>query len=302
MKSNMKNINLIIWLSFILLIGFSNQTISCNPITLKKEKTPIHCQINFNGQEREYFIWKPHKFNKSKKYWLMVIVHGGGGNGRTYFLTRGIREVLKDTKLDVIIVTPSFSNTDGLASRFPVLGEGDFLKKIINEVHGNFKLHPKILLTGYSRGGQFTHRFAFNNPELVKACATFAAGTWTTPDGNFLIEPVGKVSDPLSYLSIENNKYNVPERLHNLFTPRVGKVAGLKAKEEVKQVPFLVMCGSLDTRFKITQEFALSLKEHGFNVETSWPKTPHGDKEKYKSEFIKYSQKAVEFFKSHTDE
>jgi hypothetical protein len=83
-----------------------------------------------------------------------------------------------------------------------------------------------------------------------------------------------------------------------MFNERVGGAAGLKAQEGSKIVPFFVMCGSLDMRYDIAQIFARRLQESGYQVETIWPRTPHGSRnsEAFKSEFEKYSRTAVEFF------
>ena len=204
--------------------------------------------------------------------------------------------------LKAIVVVPSFSNDDFLASRFPALGEGEFLDHVLDELRGEYRLRPKILLTGYSRGGQFSHRFALQNPEKVEACAPFAAGTWTTPDGRLLIDRFGEVSEPESFLSTSENATDVPERLRNLFQPRVAAVAGLAADPASKAIPFLVMNGTLDPRLPIAREFARSLAENGYSVETDWPRTPHvcDDEPACRVEFGRYAQRAVEFFLSVT--
>lgn len=226
----------------------------------------------------------------------MVVVHGGGGNGRSYWLSDGIQVAMEEHGLDAIIVSPSFSNTDYQASRFPVLGEGAFLKLVIDDVRSEFKFHEKILLTGYSRGGQFTHRFAFQNPDLVKACAPFSAGTWTTPNGRLLIESMEEIKDPESFLSSKANAALVPERLTDMFEPRVAKVAGMRPKDGANKIPFLVMCGTLDPRSDIAKQFVKRLEVNGFEVQSKWPQTPHGGKTEYPAEFQKYSEGAVEFF------
>jgi len=281
---------------FLFVIGITPFTF-CKPVQITEA---IRQTIFYEEREREYFILKPQNFDPEKKYWLTVVVHGGGGNGRTFFMTKAIRAEADKQGLETIVIAPNFSNTDFLASRFPELGEGDFLKQVLKDVSNKFNLHKKILLTGYSRGGQFTHRFALINPEYVKACAPYAAGTWTTPDGRLLIDSYGEVSDPETFLLSGKINDEIPERLHNLFQPHVAKVAGLKAKNEAKNIPFLVMCGTLDSRYKIAQQFAKSLKTKGYMVQTEWPQTPHGEKEKYQAEFAKYSKKAVEFFQNST--
>ena len=254
--------------------------------------------LEFKGVERTYYVHLPSGYEAEKIYWPLVTVHGGGGNGSTHFLAKDIRSVVDEMDLDAIVVSPSFSNEDMQSSRFPALGEGAFLQAILEDLHAQYKLHPKILLTGYSRGGQFSHRFAYSYPALVKAVAPFAAGTWTTPDGKLLIETFGMVDIPDKFLSNPDNVHRVPERLNTLFTPRVAGVAGIPALPQARDIPFLIMCGSLDTRFEIARHYAKSLETQGYKVTTGWPRTPLGsrDKEEYKTEFKKYGQRAVEFF------
>lgn len=262
----------------------------------EESSVPLRSTITYEGVEREYFVRKSQNFDSKKRYWLVVVVHGGGGTGKSYWLADGIHTAVADLGLNALIVTPSFSNTDFQASRFPTLGEGAFLKLVINELNGKFRLHTKILLTGYSRGGQFTHRFAFQNPNLVKACATFSAGTWTTPDGKLLFLPDYEAKDPESFLSSKTNVAKVAERFGDMFEPRVAKVAGMKAKKGAKEIPFLVMCGTLDPRFEATREFGRSLEANGFKAQTQWPETPHGGRAEYPEQFLEYSKGAVAFF------
>lgn len=263
---------------------------------------PIRSTFELDGLKREYFVRLPQRFNPSKTYWLLVSVHGGGGNGRNHFLATAVREEADEQGLDAIVVSPSFSNTDFQASRFPDLGEGRFLVEVIKDLNREYHLRPKILLTGYSRGGQFSHRFAFSNPELVEAVAPFSSGTWTTPDGRLLVEALGEVKHPDTFLADAKNADLAPERLRDIFDSRVARVAGLQPRPGAEKIPFLVMCGSLDTRYEIAQEFVLSIKEAGYSVESEWPRTPHGSREKqeFAVEFEKYSKGAVKFFKRVT--
>ena len=62
------------------------------------------------------------------------------------------------------------------------------------------------------------------------------------------------------------------------------------------------MCGTLDPRLPIAQEFARSLETKGYHVEVEWPRTPHVCRAnacppEHEAEFQKYSRKAVEFFR-----
>jgi pimeloyl-ACP methyl ester carboxylesterase len=259
---------------------------------------PIRMTLSLEGKKREYFVRLPLDFDARKTYWPLVSVHGGGGNGRTFFQAKAVRQETNRQGLDAIVISPSFSNEDFEASRFPDLGEGEFLKQVLKHVRSKYKLHDKILITGYSRGGQFSHRFTLRNPQMVKAVAPCSAGTWTTPNGHLLVENIGEVEDPKYYLTKTTNLSDVPERLHGMFNERVGGAAGLKARRGSKAVPFYVMCGSLDPRYDIAQTFVRRMKESGYNVDSAWPRTPHGSRnsEEFKSEFEKYSRNTVEFF------
>lgn len=260
---------------------------------------PIRMTLDYDGSKREYFVRLPMDFDPRKSYWPLVTVHGGNGNGRTHFLAKAARQEANRQGLEAIVISPSFSNEDFQASRFPDLGEGPFLEAVLKDVRSKYDLEEKILITGYSRGGQFSHRYALRNPEGVLAAAPCASGTWTTPDGHLLIEAIGEVADPETYLQETEDLSQVPERLHGMFNQRVGSAAGLKAVDGSKNVPFLVMCGSLDTRWDIARSFADSLKGLGYEVETSWPRTPHGGRnsQEFQWESEKYSREAIRFFK-----
>ena len=249
----------------------------------------------FAGQEREYFVQLPKDFRSDRTYWLLVAAHGGGGNGADPRVGR--YGVWADRLgLDAIVVTPSFHQTDAAAVRFPSLGEDAFLRRVIARLRSQYQLREKILLSGYSRGAQFSHRFALGNPDLVHACAPLAAGTWTTPDGRFLMDGIGEVNDPKKYLSSMAGS-ELRENLRTNFDPRVAEAAGLRAKGGAERIPFLVMCGTLDSRLEIARAFAASLEAQGYEVETGWPRSPHGPTEvAHVAEWEGFRRRAIEFF------
>lgn len=264
---------------------------------------PRRFEILHQGEQRAYFVQLPAGYDASETYWILVSVHGGGGNGKSHFLANGYRAAVQESGVKAIVVSPSFSNEDFQASRFPALGEGDFLKAILAELRTRHRLRKKILLSGYSRGGQFAHRFALANPDLVQAVAPFSAGTWTTPSGELLIEGLAPVEHPQAYLTNADNARLAPERLNGLFTSRVAAVAGRLPHAEANQVPFLVMCGSLDSRFGIAQQFYQSMRDSGYTVEAVWPRTPHGSRNKpeFSEEFEKYVMTGMSFFERVTN-
>jgi poly(3-hydroxybutyrate) depolymerase len=284
-------------------ISVSAQT-NTNTQTVSQHEEPVRYSFYYNGTEREYFVWLPKDFDADRIYWGLVTVHGGGSDGRTFWLTEQMRRAADEIGLHAIVISPSFLKDDPNAQRFPILGEGAFLEHILEDIHSMYQLKSKILLTGYSRGAQFTHRFALWNPTLVQACAPLSAGSWTTPDGRFLMFSLAEVENPESYLASPQNSEGLASSQKSLFDSRVAKVAGRPASSGAKSVPFLVMCGTIDERFDIAQKFASSLQRLGYITNTAWPKTPHGGRKKdeYRTEFEKYSQVTVGFFLRVTED
>jgi len=259
--------------------------------------------VTFRGSEREYFLGFPPNFDRTKSYWALVVVHGGGQHGRIPFPNAGMARFTAELGLDAIVISPSFSNDDNNASRFPSLGEGEFLEEVLMRLRKEYALRPKILLTGYSRGGQFAHRYALAHPEQVAAVAPLASGTWTTPDGRFLVEGIGELRNARGFLTDTTNASKVPDNLRDLFQPRVAAVAETRAAGRAREVPYLVMCGTLDPRLPIAEEFVRSLQSLGYQVAAESPRTPHGCDnaacwQQHRSEFEKYLRRTVDFFRN----
>lgn len=203
----------------------------------------------------------------------MAVIHGGGGNGRQPGLGR-YGPVLHEAGLAAILVTPSFNND--VSTWFPALGEGDVFLAMIEKLRTTYLLYPKILLAGFSGGGNFVHRFTHQHAALVLACAAQSAGSWTTPDGRFLVKGLGEVRDARTLASgqpISESSRPGREQYLNNDAARAGT---RKLPPDTLRVPFLVMCGTRDTeRIDNAREFARSLAAHGFPVETGWPEAGH---------------------------
>jgi pimeloyl-ACP methyl ester carboxylesterase len=271
----------------------------------RESAEPLRRTLTFHGAEREYFIHLPRGFDRSRTYWPLVVVHGAGQHGRIPYPNAALARFVAESELEAIVISPSFPNDDNNASRFPSLREGEFLDDVLKDVRREYALRPKVLLTGYSRGGQFSHRYAFAHPERVAAVAPLASGTWTTPDGRFLVEEVGEIRNARDFLADTTNASRLPARLRDLFSARIAAVAETRAATGAREVPFLVMTGTLDPRLPIAQEFARSLQSLGYQVSVEWPRTPHGCSDmacwaEYRAEWEKYLRRTVDFFREHT--
>ena len=255
---------------------------------------PLRQVITVNGAEREYFIRLPKTFDSNRTYWLVLAAHGAGGNGRTFFLANGIHRYGDEQGFSVIVASPTFSAADGAAQQFPSLGEGAFLDAVVADVGRRYHVQSKFLLAGYSRGGQFSHRYCLEHPARVLACAPLAAGSWTTPDGRVLVQGIGELKD------VAAANARTEELARELVTPRIAAAAWTKAAPGASAVPFLVMTGTLDPRNQVGRMFADVLKQSGFSVETAWPVTNHTPDAATRAEYERYAQETVRFFAAIT--
>lgn len=256
--------------------------------------------LTFQNTEREYFVWLPPRFDRNKQYWLLAAIYARP-------MLNTLQRAVAAAGFDAIVVSPTFREDNINLTRFPVSSERDFFTAVIKAVRAEYPLRPRVLLTGYSRGAQFVHRYAFANPEAIEAVAPLASGTWTTPDGRLLVEEIGEVRDARKFLSNRENAKSIPDRLADLFDPEIAAVAEIKAVKGSERIPVLVMCGTLDPRLPIAKEFANSLEASGYRVSTGWPRTPHvcapGNSQcgaEFGAEFAKYPTTTVEFFQQVT--
>ncbi len=203
-----------------------------------------------------YLYTPQEKPDDHKTYWIVVGVHGAGGNGKG---ACGIANWATDFD-DVVVLGPSFaqrqrdSNRDPSAPRptgmpldvFQMSGpvHEAKLNELIAEIGKTWKLHPMIILHGFSAGAQFSHRFAFKHPELVAGVSAHSAGSWARLEGDDRINPAAK------------------------------------------SIPFVVSCGEEDkgsggpnsglTRIEGVKQFAADLQSLGFSVELkTWPGIGH---------------------------
>ena len=198
------------------------------------------------------------KPDPAKTYWLVVGVHGVGGNGRG---ACGVADWATAMD-DVIVLGPSFAqmsreeyekrNADQARPPGPPRDSYQMsgpvheakLKAQIAELGRHWDLHPKVFIHGFSAGAQFTHRFAFKNPEIVDAVSAHSAGSWASPEGDDRINPAARA------------------------------------------IPFALSCGEADngkmspssgfTRIEACRAFAADLLSCGFSVQLgTWPGVDH---------------------------
>ena len=140
------------------------------------------------------------KPDPAKTYWLVVGVHGVGTNGKGACGAAYLAKAFDD----VIVLGPSFGQPKRVegAPRPPGMPRDSYqmsgptheakLAALIAEVGKTWKLHPKIVVHGFSAGAQFAHRFAFKHPEQVAGVSAHSGGSWAKLEGDDKINPAAK--------------------------------------------------------------------------------------------------------------
>ena len=113
---------------------------------------------------------------------VLVAVHGFNGNGPAFSSTlTGVAE-----QNGWILVAPTFHYRNNVNPDIVLADDTQLLprlKQYLDDLPAKtgLPIRRKVLLYGFSRGGQLVHRFAEFYPERTLAVALFAAGNYTLP-------------------------------------------------------------------------------------------------------------------------
>jgi predicted esterase len=197
-----------------------------------------------------------------KTYWLVVGVHGVGGDGQ---LAAGAAKLASQFD-DVLVLGPTFIDAGVVARKaqrpteiqdyYQVAGPEHTAKldALIEQVGKVWPTHPKVILHGYSGGSQFVCHYAMAHPDKIAGVAAHSGGSWMTLDGD-----EKKIGD-----------FTLSEKIN----------------PAAKSIPFVVSCGEADVEFSSkasklnringARKFAADLKSLEFDVDLkTWPRQGH---------------------------
>ncbi len=165
-------------LPFTLMFGFSQEIHSAQVV----KKT-----IFYDGVERTYWEHVPETYNGLCPVPLVIMLHGGGGNGVAAHTMSGW-STLADQE-NFIVVYPD----GGLWNDYNWSGQPDdvgFLKALIDKLKVEYIIDEKrIYTTGHSMGAGMTLTFAFKYTDVLAAIAP-VSGPWITDDRMFNLNPL----------------------------------------------------------------------------------------------------------------
>jgi poly(3-hydroxybutyrate) depolymerase len=144
-------------------------------------------------KEMEYAIYVPSKYDKDKKWPLVVGLHGLGGNPNQFIRTRGMTDLAE--KLGFIVVAPmGYSPRGGYGMRFGKPGKDDpqnmselsekDVMNVLEIVRKDFNIDSdRIYLMGHSMGGGGTWHLAIKHPDIWAGLGPVAPAIFETADG-----------------------------------------------------------------------------------------------------------------------
>lgn len=139
--------------------------------------------LTYDGDKREYIVHVPeHVKNGKKKVPLVIVLHGGGGNGANAVKMTGFSQ--KADREDFIVAYPNgggrmknklktwnFWHCCGYAMRNNIDDAG-FLSALIDALVKNYPADPeRVLVTGMSNGAMMSHRAGMELSRKVRVIA-----------------------------------------------------------------------------------------------------------------------------------
>lgn len=133
--------------------------------------------------ERSYHVRLPPGFKKENKAPLVLVLHGGGGNGLNFEKHMGGDVAAAAAARGMVLVFPEGLDHQWSDGRTEHLVEGSkghddvgFLSKVIERMQADYGCDPRrTYVTGISNGGFMSFRMALDRSDLVAAAAPVTA-------------------------------------------------------------------------------------------------------------------------------
>ncbi len=152
--------------------------------------------ISINDVEREYRVYVPESLSSPRA--LIVVLHGGGGDGATVADSPSeplaVFRTIADREGAVVVYPQGLPARDRAGDRAGwddcrndnTVASGaddvDFLSTLITEITGAYALSKDAtFVAGTSNGAQMAQSLAFSRPDLLGAIATFAGNSPAEP-------------------------------------------------------------------------------------------------------------------------
>lgn len=138
--------------------------------------------ITINGIERTYDLYVPEGIDISKVVPLVLVLHGGGGQGKGMIKLTGFNEVADVHNFIVVYpdgIDKHWNDGREINSRInngKIVDDVLFISKLIDTLKSIYKIDSnQVFVTGISNGGFMSFRLACDIPEKITAIAAVAS-------------------------------------------------------------------------------------------------------------------------------
>ena len=153
--------------------------------------------IEAEGYQWDYSTVVPSSYNNLKKFPLLILLHGAGGNAEGYLRKTGWSEkaekegfiavapnglAARPARRANFLFNPALWNSGVLPPNSPRSKIDDvvFFKKLLEKLYSQYQIdRSKVFLTGHSNGGGMTFYLATQLSNEFKAIAPVASALWT---------------------------------------------------------------------------------------------------------------------------
>ncbi len=188
------------WIPFLLLIS----SIQASSQTLTEK------HISIDGRDRLYLLYTPSGLDNSKRYPLVIVLHGGGGNAKRMVEFSGFDHLAEKEKFLVLYPNGYKKGwNDGRVARdvkanAENVDDVKFIKAALEEVSLASGIDPKkVFVTGISNGAMMSIYLAYHMSDKVRAIAPVSGSIPENLSGDF------KLANPVSILVINGTADNL---------------------------------------------------------------------------------------------
>ena len=162
------------------------------------------------GRQRTYLVHLPTAYTKSLAWPLVIILHGGGGEGRQMNALTGFN--MEADKHGFVAVYPDAvehnwndgRGNPGIRSQVLDIDDVSFISTLIDRLENELNINKKMIyVTGISNGAMMSHRLACELSDKIAAIAPVAGNipekmmrTWS-PDRPLPVLIINGTDDPL---------------------------------------------------------------------------------------------------------
>lgn len=130
----------------------------------------------------DLYLHLPPQANQQQPLRVLLVLHGMGARGESFAKALG----QETDRNNWLIVAPNLPYRDYMEPQQLMEDDLKITKMLADTLDAlparlNVKLYQRVLVYGFSRGGQLAHRFAILYPDRVEGVVTMGAGSYTLP-------------------------------------------------------------------------------------------------------------------------